>query len=251
MKRRKKYRKRRRKNKKRIIIVDGVATTKTKKYKVKKSKELPYLIVLFSNRKRIKKISSSTKQSTIYEHWFNFKKCEKPPFTKEIGFNGKLTQQRIYELGLLFPKKETSELMFVKDSLGRNVETSMNNDKYYLKSIMPFWDEESIFDYSTRKKIYFNDLIEKIKPITEITQIFTLNIKLFVQVEDEILFYFGLKSTYDCRRLFDALREEIVNLGLGNFIFVKDVNTTQRLLLYDMLSKKGFERKKLLKYYSY
>ena len=267
MKVRKKYKKRTCPNRKRVTIngESKLIMVKKKKIKPKVKKipkepkkrkyypepENPYSIVLFSNKKRIRKIVSTQTKDQIYEHWERLKNAEIPPFLKEIGFKRKLKTPRIYELGLIFPKKTTTTKQYIKDSLGRTLETKLNNNNYYIKRVIPYWDEETIFNYDTRKKMYYNELIELIKPITDITQIFSLKIKIFVQVEDDIKFTFSLKSTYDCQRLFDILRSDILQLGLGNFIFVKDVNTTQRLQLYDMLVKKGFNRQNLIKTYSY
>ena len=93
-------------------------------------------------------------------------------------------------------------------------------------------------------------MMEKILPIKEIAQVFILNNKLFVQVENDVKLY-GNKNREDANRLFEIVREELTSKKRGNFIFVKDVTTHQRKLLYDFLVSKGFNRRELFRHYSY
>jgi hypothetical protein len=89
-----------------------------------------------------------------------------------------------------------------------------------------------------------------INGIEEVAQIFTLNNKLFVQIENEVRM-FGNKNIQDASRLFDIVREELIGKKKGNFIFVKDISTQQRVHLYDLLVTKGYKRKELIRHYSY
>jgi hypothetical protein len=86
--------------------------------------------------------------------------------------------------------------------------------------------------------------------INDIGQIFTLNNKLFVQNENDIRLY-GNKNIKDAERLFDLVREDLLKKKKSNFIFVKDVTTAQRKLLYTLLESKGFKRTELFRHYSY
>jgi hypothetical protein len=92
--------------------------------------------------------------------------------------------------------------------------------------------------------------MNKITPITEIAQIFTLNNKIFVQIEEDIKLY-GNKNKDDSERLFNIIKEDLVRRKKGNFIFVKDITTHQRTLLYNLLELKGFKRRELFRHYSY
>ena len=90
-----------------------------------------------------------------------------------------------------------------------------------------------------------------LEDVDEIAQIFTLNTKLFLQIEDNIKM-FGNKNLNDSDRLFDLLREDLLkHKKKGNFIFVKDITTTQRKTLYNLLEKKGYKRTELFRHYSY
>ena len=93
-------------------------------------------------------------------------------------------------------------------------------------------------------------MMEKILSVRDIAQIFTLNNKLFVQAENDIRL-FGNKNISDTERLFEIVKNDVLKKGRGNFIFVKDITTQQRKLLYDLLEQKGFKRTELFRHYSY
>lgn len=207
-----------------------------------------YFIVLFCNKKRIKVLYKCMKRTTITEYWHEFKTQRKPPFLKLQG--GKRKQEQIFELALVFPNNRWATKTWVKDSLGRNQEAKIEDEKFRIKEIIPYWKEELIYDFQVKKRIRYHEMMEKITPITEIAQIFILNNKLFVQVENDVKLY-GNKNREDANRLFEIVREELTSKKRGNFIFVKDVTTHQRKLLYDFLVSKGFNRRELFRHYSY
>jgi hypothetical protein len=207
-----------------------------------------YFIVLFCNKKRIKILYKCMKRTTITEYWHEFKTQRKPDFVKIQG--GKRNQEQIFELALVFPKTRWSTNPWVKDSLGRNISANMEDEKFRIKEIIPYWKEELIYDFQIKKRIRFHEMMGKIYPITEIAQIFTLNNKLFVQIENDVWLY-GNKNLTDSERLFELVKENILKQKRGNFIFVKDVTTHQRKLLYNLLESKGFKRRELFRHYSY
>lgn len=207
-----------------------------------------YFIVLFCNKKKIKIMYKCMKRTTMTDYWHEFKTQKKPDFIQVQG--GKRNQELVFELALIFPNNRWATDPWVKDSLGRNIPAKIENNKYRIKEIIPYWKEELIYDYQTKKRIRFHEMMEKIYPMTEITQIFTLNNKLFVQVENEVWMY-GNKNKSDAERLFNIVKEKLLQKKRGNFIFVKDVTTHQRKLLYDLLVSKGFKRTELFRHYSY
>ena len=93
-------------------------------------------------------------------------------------------------------------------------------------------------------------MMEYIESVSEIAQIFTLNKNLFVQVEDDVRL-FGNKNIKDADRLMEIVKKDLLDKKRGNFIFVRDITTHQRSLLYTMLEKKGFNRRELFRHYSY
>jgi len=91
------------------------------------------------------------KRTTITEYWHQFKTKVKPPFTKIQG--GKRKQENIFELALIYPYNRWVTSVYVKDSLGRNIEAKMENDKFRIKEIIPYWEEELIYDFQSKKRI--------------------------------------------------------------------------------------------------
>jgi hypothetical protein len=207
-----------------------------------------YFIVLFCNKKRIKILYRCQKLTTIHEYWREFKTERKPRFLKIQG--GKRNQEQIFELGLIFPNSRGVKSVYVKDSLGRLIEAKMENEKLRIKEIIPYWKEELVYDFQTKKRIRYHEVLDSIMGISDIGQIFTLNNKLFVQVENDIRLY-GNKNIDDAERLFNLIREDLLKKKKSNFIFVKDVTTAQRKSLYTLLESKGFKRTELFRHYSY
>ena len=208
-----------------------------------------YFIVLFCNQKRVKILHRSMKRTTSYEYWREFKTQQVPPFLKQQGGERK-KNELVFELALVFPNNRWATATYVRDSLGRNIEAKIENDKFRIKEIIPYWQEEQIYDFQIKKRVRYHVMMEQILPITEVAQIFTLNNKLFVQVDDDIKL-FGNKNINDANRLFEIVKKDLVKRKKGNFFFVKDITTHQRSLLYKLLESKGFKKEELFRHYSY
>ena len=207
-----------------------------------------YSIVLFCNKKRVKVLYSCMKRTTVYEYWREFKTQQKPRFVKQQG--GKRKKELLFELGLIFPNNRWATNPWVKDSLGRNIEAKIEENKFRIKEIIPYWKEELIYDFQSKKRIRYHEMLNYILTVNDIAQIFTLNNKLFVQVENDVRL-FGNKNISDANRLFEIVKEDLVKKKKGNFIFVKDITTYQRKQLYTLLESKGFKRSELSRHYSY
>ena len=207
-----------------------------------------YFIVLFCNKKRVKILYRCQKKATVYDYWHEYKTEKKPRFVKTQ--NRKRNNEVVYELALIFPNNRWATKTFVKDSLGRLIETKYEDDKFRIKEIIPYWKEELIYDLQKKTRVRYHEILEQIMSINEIGQIFTLNNKLFVQNDDNILL-FGNKNIRDSKRLFELIREDVLRKKKGNFIFVKDVSTAQRKILYQLLESKGFKKSELFRHYSY
>ena len=189
------------------------------------------------------------KRTTAYEYWREFKTQQVPPFLKQQGGERK-KNELVFELALVFPNNRWATATYVRDSLGRNIEAKIENDKFRIKEIIPYWQEEQIYDFQIKKRVRYHVMMEQILPITEVAQIFTLNNKLFVQVDDDIKL-FGNKNINDANRLFEIVKKDLVKRKKGNFFFVKDITTHQRSLLYKLLESKGFKKEELFRHYSY
>lgn len=208
-----------------------------------------YFIVLYCNKKRVKILHRSMRRTTAYEYWREFKTQQVPPFLKQQKGERK-KNDLVFELALVFPNNRWATATYVRDSLGRNIEAKIENDKFRIKEIIPYWQEEQIYDFQIKKRVRYHVMMEQILPITEIAQIFTLNNKLFVQVDDDIKL-FGNKNINDANRLFEIVKKDLVKRKKGNFFFVKDITTHQRSLLYKLLESKGFKKEELFRHYSY
>ena len=175
---------------------------------------------------------------------------KKPRFLKEYG--GKRNQKLEFELGLIYPDNRWAKTKTVtkRDDFGRLIDVGVDMKGYRLKEMIPYWAEEKIYDHDNKKHIRYHELLEIFEEVTEIAQVFTLNTKLFLQIEDKVRM-FGNKNLSDSDRLFDLLREDLLNSKKGNFIFVKDITTQQRKTLYNLLEKKGYKRTELFRHYSY
>jgi hypothetical protein len=213
-----------------------------------KNNSYKYAIVLFENKKKIKVLYKCMQRKTVYEYWREYKTERKPPFVKVQG--GKRKQEVVHELGLLLPNNRWSDQVWVKDSLGRNQKAILEDDNVRIKEIIPYWVEEKVYDRDSGKRIRYHQMMEHILPISEIAQIFTLNNKLFVQIEDKVR-CFGCKNINDVERLFEIVRNDLLGRKRTNFMFVKDVSTQQRKMLYNMLIQKGYKKSELFRHYSY
>jgi len=207
-----------------------------------------YFIVLFCNKKKVKILYRCMQRTTAYEYWREFKTEKKPRYIKQQG--GKRKKELVFELAFIFPNNRWATKTYVKDSLGRNQEALIENDNFRIKEIVPYWKEEFIYDFQIKKRIRYHEMMEQIFQINDITQIFTLNNKLFVQIENDIKL-FGNKNLTDTERLFELVKEDLIFKKKGNFIFVKDITTHQRKLLYKLLEDKGFKKSELFRHYSY
>jgi len=207
-----------------------------------------YFVILFCNKKKLRILHKCQKKNTIYDAWHEYKTQKKPPFVKLQG--GKRSRELNFELGLIFPNNKWAKPTFIRDEMGRNIEAKMVDPKFRIKELIPYWDEEMIYDFESKKRIRYHEMMDVILKVEDVAQIFTLNNKLFLQIEDNIRL-FGNKNIPDTERLFDIVKNDLIKRGRGNFIFVKDITTHQRSLLYKMLEAKGYKKTELFRHYSY
>jgi len=115
---------------------------------------------------------------------------------------------------------------------------------YSIKDIKPYRIEEKIFDWKTNERISFKTLIKKYCIKKEMKSISTLHNKLVIQI-NENFFLFSLKNVDDSHRLLELMEQHFRDNSRNDAIFVKDISTTQRKWMYDLLVKKGFDKQKL------
>jgi len=160
-------------------------------------KEKKYSIVLFCNKKRVRVLYSCMKRTTVYEYWREYRTQVKPRFTKQQT-GSRNNKDLIYELALIFPNNRWATDVWVKDSLGRNQKAKIENDKFRIKEIIPYWKEELIYDFKTKKRIRYHQVLDYILTINDIAQIFTLNKNLFVQITRIKYYIYGTNINCEC-----------------------------------------------------
>lgn len=209
-----------------------------------------YFIILYINGKKKKVLYKSAKRSTIMDFWLELKTQKKPPYCAEV--RGRKRTVLNFELFLIYPinRWSTTDKAYKKDELGRTIAVTLDDPKFRVKEILPWWEEERVFDFETKKHIRYHEMMDKIYPITEICQVFTLNNKVFVQIENDVK-VFGNKNLQDASRLFELIKTDIHKKKRNNFLFIRDITTYQRKQLYDFLMSKGFSRRELFRHYSY
>lgn len=214
-------------------------------------KKPKYMIVVMLNESRKKILYKSNKRTTIHEHWRECKTQKKPLYCAEN--RGRARTKLLFDLALIYPVNRwtKNEVLYMKDEAGKNQKVNITNSgEYIIKEVIPWWEPEKIYDFQQKKHIFFEEMFDIISKISESAQIFTLNNKIFVQIDDDVTVYKN-KNKNDTSRLFEILKSQLLLKKRKNFMFVKDVTSYQRKILYNLLEPKGFTRNELFRHYSY
>lgn len=200
-----------------------------------------YLIVLFKNRKKKKIIKRFVTEKKAKEY-----------FNKLVGGNKKiLFEKRIenateseYLLGLITNQTNIQKSLHYTDELGRNVLANLENENYVFLEISMFKIEELLFDWQQQKKINLYELESKYFKTKELKNVFTLNNKICIQI-DENVNVFSLKDPEESKRFLDILENKFMSENRYDSLFVKDVSNAQRKWIYSVLESKGFDKRRL------
>lgn len=149
-----------------------------------------------------------------------------------------------YELGLLSKNQSFQPSLYITDDYGRNNPVNLENPEYVFLNIKKYKVEELLFDWQKQTKISFMDFIKTYCKTNELKNIFTLNNKICVQIDDDIN-VFSLKDINESERFLDTLQKHFYENNRKDSILVKDISIAQRKWLYDMMVKKGFDKKRL------
>jgi hypothetical protein len=198
-----------------------------------------YLVVLFKNKSKkriIKKFITFKKAETFFRKLI--KESDNVIFNKEVenGFPCK------FELGLVELSNKQLIPIYITDEMGRNVKVKLENDGMTLKEIVIYKEEEKIFDIQKNKKITTQELIKNYIKGDGVKMISTLNNKIIIQINDEVSL-FSLKSEVESGRFLDCLMGYFFKIKRKDCIFVKDFSSAQRKYLFDILEKKGIDKK--------
>lgn len=214
------------------------------------TKKHKYKIIVMLNGKKKKVLHQTNKRTTINEYWREYRTQKKPLYCAEN--RGRSRQFLNFELVLIYPINRwvKDEKVFRQDSLGRNQEIYIESTEHRIKEIIEWWEPEKIYDFQQKKHIFFEEMFDIIYKVDKLAQLFTLNNKIFLQIDDDVTVYKN-KNLNDTQRLFELLRSELLRKNKKNFIFVKDITRYQRTQLYNLLEPKGFSRNELFRHYSY
>jgi hypothetical protein len=149
-----------------------------------------YLVVLFKNKKRKKIINKFVTFSRAKQYYDNLlKESNDVLFNVEVE-NGVDTR---YELGLI--EMSTNQLIpiYMTDEYGRSSKVKLEGDGMTLFKIDYYKKEETIYDISKKKKITSQQLIKTYLKGDGLKMISSLNNKIIVQEDEEIVFL--LKTT--------------------------------------------------------
>ncbi len=161
-------------------------------------------------------------------------------FEKRIE-NAELSE---YEIGLLSKNQSFQPSLYITDDYGRNSPVNLENPEYVFLNIKKYKVEELIFDWQKQEKINFDNFLKLYCKSKDLKNIFTLNNKLCVQIDDDVN-VFSLKDSDESNRFLDVLQDYFYTHNIKDAIFVKDVSSAQRKWLYDIMEKKGFDKKRL------
>jgi ABC-type ATPase with predicted acetyltransferase domain len=135
-------------------------------------------------------------------------------------------------------------VLYKRDSVGRSVKVTLDNGEREIIELSPYNLEEQIFDIKNKKRIFFSEFIEKYLPKKNIKMLSKLNHKIIVQNEDKINL-FSLKSEVDAERFMSILGSYFLESRRADTLFVRDINTSQRKYLYDLLINAGYSKQTL------
>jgi hypothetical protein len=200
-----------------------------------------YIIVLFKNKKK-KKIIKRFVTEKKARNYFNelIKENDKILFDKRI----ENATDSEYLIGLVTNQTNVQKTLYYTDDLGRNIVANLENSNYVFLDIKNYKIEEKLFDWQDQKKINLFELEKKYFKTTELKNIFTLNNKLCIQIEEDVS-VFSLKDSEESKRLLESLENKFMNENRIDSLFVRDVSTAQRKWLYNILEAKGFDKKRL------
>ena len=202
-----------------------------------------YMIFLFKNKvkkKIIKKFKTFKRAENFYKTLID--KSENIIFSKQYdnGFESN------YELGLLEPKSNNINSLFIKDNIGRQIKVELDENEHIITKINPYNIDEFFLDYNTKKKINTTTFIKKYLDSPGLKMVSKLNNKIIVQ-NDDVFKLFTFKNDDDSSRFIDSMLSYFLELKRIDCMFIKDYDTNQRKYLYNILTEKGFPKSYLFR----
>ena len=200
-----------------------------------------YLVVLFKNkvrRKIINKFVTLKRAKNFYDDLL--KKSDDIIFDVQIE-NGSSCK---YELGIIELTSKQLVPIYITDEMGRNIRVKLENEGMTLFEISNYKKEELLFDLQENKKIKVPTLIKKYIGKEGIKLISSINNKIIIQ-NDDTYNIFSLKTESEAIRFIDCLSHHFSKNKKTDCIFVKNQSVPEKKYMLDLLSEKGFDRKKM------
>ena len=154
------------------------------------------------------------------------------------------SEKTTYEIGLVSTTNTVQMDLFIQDDIGRNIKVEVDDDNFKILMISPYNISEKIQDWSSNKRITYDDFFKKYFSNKDLKNVFTIHNKLFIQ-RDEDISVFSLKNSDESKRLLRTLQNHLISEKRGDAIFVTDRDTVQRKYLYNLLEEKGFNKNRL------
>jgi len=202
-----------------------------------------YSIIIFKNKKKQKTIKNFVTVNRCLDHYNNLINDNNVNF--EIKYENSKPVE--YEISIISKLDNQQNSLFSVDELGRNFEVKLLNDEYNILRLDPYMLEEKVFDYQTKRKLYFSELIKTYITGSTLLNIFSLNNKLFIQ-ENEDYNCFVLKNPEDAERLLFTLQEVLMKLG-KSCLYMNYTNPVDKKRVYKELSNYGFKKTFLYRNY--
>lgn len=197
-----------------------------------------YWVVLFKNKKRKKIINKFVTLEKANQFFEKYKSnSDEIIFGKEI-VNGYESE---YEIGLILVGKPPEGSVYLKDTLGRSIKVELENENMTLLKIYPIKIEEFLYDFQTKRKISFKEILKSYLKIGELKIVFNLNNKIVIQQDDDIKIILS-KTQKEAFRFLECLSNYFFEIKRKDCMVVKDTSIAQKKYLYKFLESKGFEK---------
>jgi hypothetical protein len=203
--------------------------------------ENSFLIILFKNRKKRRIIKGYSTEKNALKKFDTLIQENKSILFEKSYENAEYCD---YELGLVTNTTKIQKSIFITDDFGRNVPVNLESSDFVFLKINKYKVEELIYDWQTSSKISFDTFVNTYCGSKNLKNIFTLNNKICVQIDEDVQI-FSLKNQDDSERFLDTLQEYFYNQKRSDALFVKDISNAQRKWIYNLLVEKGFDKQRL------
>ena len=200
-----------------------------------------YIIVLFKNKKKKRIIKKFVTLSRAKTYFKQLSMDSNDVIFEVLVENGKECN---FELGLIEMATNQSSPVYMTDDYGRSVKVKLEEDNMSMLEIIPYKEEELIYDVKRKTKITSQEFIKRYLKSDTLKMVSVLNNKVILQKDEEIDL-FSLKNESECSRFVECLSKYFFKIKRGDCLFIQDSSSPQRKYLYSLLESNGFDKKVL------